>query len=159
MKQKDFSNYPNRISLEVELKSEPQYPNSAYIVFDFDVEAVFGTKGRIPVVMTIDGKKFQRNLARYAGEYMMVFNKELRDETGYRAGDRVQILLERDQEERRVQIPEDIMDVMRETGVLPAWEKQSYSHQKEHIDWILDAKKDETKERRIDKLINLLKNK
>jgi hypothetical protein len=105
MKQKDFSNYPNRISLEVELKSEPQYPNSAYIVFDFDVEAVFGTKGRIPVVMTIDGKKFQRNLARYAGEYMMVFNKELRDETGYRAGDRVQILLERDQEERRVQIP------------------------------------------------------
>lgn len=109
--------------------------------------------------MTIDGKKFQRNLARYAGEYMMVFNKELRDETGYRAGDRVQILLERDQEERRVQIPEDIMDVMRETGVLPAWEKQSYSHQKEHIDWILDAKKDETKERRIDKLINLLKNK
>lgn len=159
MKQKDFSNYPNRISLEVELKSEPQYPNSAYIVFDFDVEAVFGTKGGIPVVMTIDGKKFQRNLARYAGEYMMVFNKELRDETGYRAGDRVQILLERDQEERRVQIPEDIMDVMRETGVLPAWEKQSYSHQKEHIDWVLDAKKDETKERRIDKLINLLKNK
>jgi hypothetical protein len=38
------------------------------MIFDFDVEAIFGTKGKVPVLMTIDGKTFRRNLSKYAGD-------------------------------------------------------------------------------------------
>jgi hypothetical protein len=72
---------------------------------------------------------------------MMVFNKELRDATGYKAKDRIRILLERDYEERKIDLPEDIRNQLHQAGLLPAWEKQSYSHQKEHLAWILEAKK------------------
>jgi hypothetical protein len=156
-KKQDYSSYPNSICLEAELLHEPKYPGSAFLIFDFDVEAIFGSKGRIPVIMTIDGKRFHRNLAKYAGEYMMVFNKELRDETGYKAGDKIQILLHRDFAERVIELPGDILEMLRAAGVLPAWEKQSYSQQKEHLAWILEAKKDETKQRRINKIVDTLK--
>lgn len=158
-KNRDYSKYPNKISVELTLQHEPKYPGSAFMIFDFDPEAIFGSKGRVPVILTIDGKKFCRTLARYAGKYMMVFNKELREATGYRAGDKIQILLERDFEERVVEIPGDIQLVMQETGVLPAWEAQPYSSKKEHLAGILDARKEETKQRRIARLIEFLKKK
>jgi hypothetical protein len=34
------------------------------VVFDFDPELIFGTKARVPVVITIDGIKFKRFIAR-----------------------------------------------------------------------------------------------
>lgn len=155
-KSADFSSYPNKISLDVELLHEPKYPGSAFVVFDFDVQAIFGTKGRVPILMTIDGKVFRRSLARYAGEYMMVFNKELRDATGYQAGDVIHVLLERDNEERTVELPEDIQKALSDAGMLSSWEKKSYSFQKEHLAWLMDAKRAETKLTRITKLIALL---
>lgn len=156
-KDKDFSQFPNRISLDVELISNPEFPGSAYAVFDFDVEAVFGTKARVPVVMTIDGKTFRRNLARYAGEYLIVFNQELKDQTGYKAGDKFRLLLERNFEPRRIELPPEVRTSLAEAGVLPAWEKLSYSHQKEDLAWLLEAKRDETKAKRLARLIAKLK--
>ncbi len=153
----DFGQFPNMISLDVELISNPEYPGSAYAIFDFDVEAVFGTKARVPVVMTIDGKQFRRNLARYGGEYLIVFNQELRDQTGYKAGDKFHLRLERDLEPRVVELPAEIRSGLARAGVLAAWEKLSYTHQKEDLAWILEAKREETRAKRLVKLISKLK--
>lgn len=157
--EKDYSAYPNRICLDVTLQHAPEYPGSAFMVFDFDVPAVFGTKGRVPVVLSIDGKRFRRSLSRYAGEYMMVFNAELRDATGYRAGDTIQITIERDIDPRVVELPNDVSDALDAAGLRDAWNAWSYSHQKEDMAWIDDAKRPETRQKRIAKLIEVLSTK
>ncbi len=155
-KETDFSAYPNKIILEQELLHEPQYPGSAFMIFDIDTQAVFGSKGRIPVVITIDGKQFLRNLARYAGELMMVFNAEMRDATGYKAGDKIKMIIERDLEPRKVELPEDVRAALDAAGLIAKWEKWSYSHQKEDIAWINEAKRPETRSKRVEKLVSTL---
>lgn len=150
---KNYGAFPNKISLDVPLLRSDEYPTSAYMIFDFDVPAIFGTKGRVPIVITIDGKNFRRSLARYAGAYMMVFNAELRDATGYKAGDTVRMTLERDTEPRVASVPDDVREAISSAGLTEVWEKYSYSHQKEDVAWIEDAKKPETRANRIAKLI------
>ncbi|HNX37266.1 MAG TPA: YdeI/OmpD-associated family protein [Candidatus Cloacimonadota bacterium] len=155
-KNQDFSAFPNRISLDVPLLHSEEYPTSAYMIFDFDVPAIFGTKARVPVVLTIDGKKFRRSLSLYAGAYMMVFNAELRDGTGYKAGDIVHMTIERDLEPRVVELPEDVAIAFSKANVQKAWDAFSYSHQKEDLSWINDAKRPETRIKRINTLVEKL---
>ncbi len=154
--EKDGSGYPNRVSLEVELRHAPEYPTSAFMVFDFDPVEIFGTKARVPVVLTIDGKKFRRSLARYAGELMLVFNAELREATGYKAGDRIQVLIERDFEPRVVELPQDVAQALKAAKLLDKWQTWSYSHQREDLAWIEEAKRPETRQKRIAKLLEVL---
>lgn len=155
-KEQDSSAWPNRVSLEVELQSTPEYPTSAFMVFDFYPLEIFGTKARVPVVLTIDGKKFRRNIARYAGELMLVFNAELRERTGYKAGDRIQVLIERDFEPRVVELPQDVAQALKTARLLDKWQTWSYSHQREDIAWIEEAKRPETRQKRIAKLLEKL---
>lgn len=152
----DRSAYPNRISLEVELRHSPEYPNSAFIVFDFDPQKIFGTKARVPVVLTIDGKKFRRSIARYAGELMLVFNAELREQTGYKAGDRINVLIERDFEPRVVELPQDVSQALKTARLMDKWNSWSYSHQREDLAWIEEAKRPETRKKRIARLVDAL---
>ncbi len=155
-KEQDFSAWPNHVSLEVELQSTPEYPTSAFMVFDFDPLEIFGTKARVPVVLNIDGKKFRRNIARYAGELMLVFNAGLRERTGYKAGDRIQVLIERDFEPRVVELPQDVAQALKTAKLLDKWQTWSYSHQREDIAWIEEAKRPETRQKRITKLLEKL---
>ena len=148
--------FPNRISLDIELLSSDEYPNSAFMQFDFDFMAVFGSKGRIPVILTVGEYKYRSTIAVYNGVHMMVFNKQMRLDTGYGAGDMVHITLERDSSKREVEIPEDVNLAIKEAGVRESFMKLSYSHRKENMDWINDAKKPETRLRRINKLIDTL---
>lgn len=157
MSNKDNSGYPNRITLEIELLSSDEYPGSAYMVLDFDFEAIFGTKGKVPVKFTVGEHCYRSTIAVYGGVHMMVFNRQMREETGFKAGDRIRATLERDTDERKVDIPEDVHKAMAQAGVLEIFAATSYSHQKEHVAWINDTKKQETRERRIAKLIAVLK--
>lgn len=157
MKSKDYSAFPNRVEMEIELLSPEDYPGSAYMVFDLDFEAVFGTKGRVPVKFTVAGHNYRSTIAVYSGVHMMVFNRQMREETGYKAGDKISIVLERDMDLRKVELPEDVADQLKAEGVDEAFAKYSYSLQKEDLAWINDTRNPETRQRRIDKLIAKLK--
>jgi uncharacterized protein YdeI (YjbR/CyaY-like superfamily) len=59
------------------------------------------------------------------------------------------------QDGREVAVPPDVKRCL--TGKLAAaWKKLSYSHQREWVDSICEAKKAETRERRIDELLSKL---
>ncbi len=153
---KDYSAYPNKITLEIELLSSEEYPGSAYMSFDLDFEKVFGSKGKIPVVFTVNEHQYRSTIAVYNGVHMMVFNKAMREDTGYKTGDKIIATLERDQEPRKVEIPSDVQNELTQAGVMEAFAKFSYSHQKEDIAWINDTRNPETRARRIAKLISAL---
>lgn len=148
--------YPNRIALDIELLSSEEYPGSAYMVFDFDLQKVFGKKGRVPVIFTVGEHSFRTSIAVYAGVPMMVFNASMRAATGYKAGDIIHAVLERDFSLRTVEIPEDVRIPLTDAGVWDIFADYSYTHKKEVMKWLNDAKKPETRARRIAKLSDKL---
>ena len=73
-------------------------------------------------------------------------------------GDIVAVVLWKDDEPREVAVPPELKARMKKAGVLPFFESLSFTHRKEYSRWIAEAKKDETRARRLDKTIELLTN-
>jgi hypothetical protein len=132
----------------------------AFVRVPFDVEQVFGRK-RVPVQATIDGQPYRGTLVRM-GEpcHILIVLKEIRQKIGKDFGDEVEITLEEDTEPRVVEIPPDFQQALEQDALAKAaFEKMSYTHQREHVRAILDAKREETRRSRIAKSIEMLKTK
>lgn len=124
----------------------------------FDVPAVFGTKARAPVRGTINGAPFRSSLCNMGDGYFMVVNKELRAAAKCKAGDAVDAVLERDREERVIETPDEIKRAFRANKKAEAtWESLSFTHKKEWVRAITEAKKEETRRTRIEKLVTAMK--
>ena len=130
------------------------------IYIPFDVEKVFGAK-RVPVCGTINGAEFRSTIARMNGRYLMAVPKKLREAANAKGGDTIEVVLRRDTKERVIEPTEDLAKALKENSDAEAvWGKLSYTHKKEFVAAIEDAKKLETRQRRIKKTIEeLLKRK
>jgi hypothetical protein len=127
------------------------------LAMPFDVQQEFGTRGRVPVRGTINGFAFRSTLSPYGGVHYLPVNKALREGAKAQAGDMVSVVLERDNEPRRVTPPPDFDRALKANrAALAAWEKLSYSHRKEYVGAIVEARKPETRVRRIEKAIEEL---
>jgi bacteriocin resistance YdeI/OmpD-like protein/uncharacterized protein DUF1905 len=124
----------------------------------FDVPSVFGTKARVPVRGTINGAAFRSSLCNMGDGYFMVVNKELRAAAQCKAGDTVDIVLERDREERVIETPDEIKKALSTNKKAEAtWESLSFTHKKEWVRAVAEAKKEETRRARIEKLVAAMK--
>ena len=128
------------------------------ITIPFDVEKVFGAN-RVPVKVSINGADYRGSVVRMGGKYMLGIPKIFRDAAKIKAGDCVTVTMEKDLEERIVEIPKDFADAMEKAGVFERFSKMSYTHRKEYVLAVKEAKREETRIRRIEKSIEMLKNK
>ena len=130
------------------------------IYIPFDVEEVFGAK-RVPVCGTINGAEFRSTIHRMNGRYMMSVPKKLRDAANAKSSETVEVVMQRDLHERVIEPTEDLAKALNEDSKAKAiWEKLSYTHKKEFVAAIKEAKKPETRTRRVQKTIEeLLKKK
>jgi hypothetical protein len=127
------------------------------LAFDvpFDPKAVLG-KVRAPVRVTINGYSFRTTIARMGGRTVVGLNREIREETGVAAGERVVVELEPDREPRTVEVPPDLAAAL-DDDVRPFFDSLSYTHRKEYVRWIEDARRAETRERRVAEAARLLR--
>jgi hypothetical protein len=122
----------------------------------FDPVAEFG-RVRAPVRVRIKGFEFRTTLMRYGGVDYIGLNREVRDGAGVEAGARVAVEVELDDEPRVVEVPKDLALALRgERDARDAFERLSYTHRKEYVRWIEEAKRDETRRSRIGKTISML---
>jgi hypothetical protein len=135
-----------------------QDSSATAIAIPFNVEKAFGTRGRVPVRGTLNGFAFRSSIFPMGGGcYWLVVNKVLRESAKIKAGDTISVALERDDEPRTITPPEDLARALESNkAALAAWEKLSYTHRKEHARAIEEAKKPETRARRIEKAIAAL---
>ncbi len=135
-------------------------PNGAwtFLPIDFDVHSTLGIQARQAVKGTINGFPFRNSLMPEGdGTYVMMVNKELQAGAKAKAGDTVNVTLEIDDTPRSVEIPDDLQaSLTKVAGAGNAFAALSYSHQKEFVDWIGEAKKVETRARRIEKSLEML---
>lgn len=124
----------------------------------FDVVETFGTRARVPVRGTVNGFPFQSSLMPMGGCHMMVVNKTLREGANCKAGEVVEIVLERDAATRMVEAPPDLArELKKSKPARERWEKLAFTHKKEMARSITEAKQDETKKRRLEKVMKVLK--
>ncbi|NYG08558.1 hypothetical protein BJ986_003045 [Phycicoccus badiiscoriae] len=123
------------------------------------VDALGG--GRRPKVsVTINGATYRSSIAVMNGTYMVGVSAQNRALTGVSGGDVVEVGLELDTAPREVEVPEDLaaaLEVVPEARA--AFARQSYSHQRAHVDAINDARTPETRRRRIAKAVEMVQTK
>ena len=129
-----------------------------FVEIPFDVEKVFGSK-RPKIRALIEGVPYRGTLVRMGGEHhMLIILKGIREQVGKTFGDEVKIVVEADTEPRQVEIPADLMKEFKKNKDAKAlFDKLAYTHQREYVRWIEEAKREETRSNRIVKTIDMLK--
>ncbi len=129
----------------------------AFVTVPFDAEKVFGRK-RIKVKASIDGEPYRGSLVRMGGEqYLLLVLKEIRQKVGKSFGDEVSVIVEEDLEPRIVELPPDLQQALDEhPGELAYFQQLSYTHQREYVQWVTQAKRTETRLGRIQRMIEML---
>jgi len=122
---------------------------ATYVLVPPAVMKTFGGKVRVPVRVTINGAEHRTTICNMGMGPMIGVPSALRKAAGVERGKRITIALETDAEERKVALPKDFAKAMT-AAERRAYDKMSYTHRKEYVMWIEDAKKLETRARRID---------
>ncbi len=132
--------------------------NAAILKPPFDAAIVFQRKGRVPVKGTINRFPFRSSLMNMGDGHMMVINAQMREGACCKAGDRVAVLMELDGDKRTVEVPAYLRKIIvGDPKAKEHWSKLSFTHQKEYVREIEDAKRPETREKRIAAMMNALR--
>lgn len=127
----------------------------SFFIVPFNVEEEFGQKNHVKVKGSINGIEFRSSLTpRGDGKHYMVVSKSIQESAGISKGDLIHVIMEPDADERQVEIPEIIQEVFKkneEAG--KTFEKLSYTRRKDFVDYILDAKKESTRDKRISQML------
>jgi hypothetical protein len=129
----------------------------AFVEVPFDVEKEFGSK-RPKIKAMIEGVAYRGILTRMDTDcHILGVRKEIREQIGKTFGDEVTVTVEPDSEPRVVEIPPELKKAFRtEKEAKAFFEKLSYTHQREYVTWIDEAKRAETRQNRIAKTIEML---
>ncbi len=115
-----------------------------------DIVTAFGSGKRPKVTVTLNGYTYRTTVAPMGDVFMLPLSAEHRSAAGVNAGDKVEVTLELDTEVRTVDVPDDLAAALAAfPGARDAFDKLAYSHRKEHVRSINDAKTPATRERRI----------
>ena len=136
----------------------PSGRGGAYVLFPYDVEKEFGTRGQVPVKVVFDGVPYTGTMVKYGRpQHMLPMLKAIRDQIGKGPGDTVSVVVERDESVRTVEVPPELQKLLKKEGLLPFFERLSYTHRKEYCRWITEAKKEETRQSRLAKAVTMLR--
>ena len=121
-----------------------------------NLEEIGGNK-RAPLKITINGYTYQSTATGVDGKCMVVLPMRDREASGAAAGDIVQVTLELDSGYREVLIPTQLLDSLMSLNLIEKFTALNYSQRKDFARSINDAKSDETRQRRIQKIFDSLK--
>lgn len=129
-----------------------------YVIIPFDVEEEYGKK-RVKIIAKIDSEVYQGSLVRMGSpDHILLIRKDIRQKIGKTKGDEVSIEVQEDTLPRIVVVPDDFKVYLNDNAEQKVFfEKLSYTHQKEYVQWIEGAKKEETRIRRMNKAIEMMK--
>ena len=135
--------------------------NAAFIEFPYSVEEEFGTKGQVKVRVNFDGYDYRGSLTKMGrSRHWIGITQEVRKAIDKNPGDTIKVVLQKDDEPRIVDIPDDFKHLLKSNSIAKnIFDKLSYTHQKEYVRWIESAKKPETRHNRLEKTIRMLSDK
>lgn len=130
--------------------------NATGLPIPADVITALGSGKRPKVKITLNGYTYRSTVAAYGDVFMLPLSKEHREASGVQAGDVVEVMLALDTEPRIVEVPDDLAAALQAGGVTAVFDTLAPSRRKEYVRQVISAKAEETRQRRIDKIIAAL---
>jgi hypothetical protein len=144
-------------SIDITAELQPKGPAAAFVLTEDQVAAVGEGAKRFPAAATINGHRHRTTVTRMRGEYLFGFSKAAREAAGLTAGDTVTFTLELDDAPREVQTPPALGHALdNDPAAKQTYEALAFTHRKEFARWISEAKKTETRDRRVAQAIEML---
>ena len=141
-----------------ETRVEPHGKTATFFHVPPQVMEALGPNKRVPVRVTVNGYAYRSTVAPMGGEFLLPLNRENRAGAGVAAGEVVEVAIERDDEPRVVEVPEDLAAALEaDEAAGTAFAGLSYSHQREYTQWITEAKRAETRARRVAQALERLR--
>lgn len=139
-------------------KIEASDGGGAFVLFPFDVSTEFGTKGKVPVKATVGGVAYTGSLMTCGGaEHMLAVVKAIRHEIGKGPGDVIDVEVWKDDGSRELEVPISLEKLLKKEGLMTFFEALSFTHRKEYCRWVSEAKKEETREKRLEKAVEMMR--
>lgn len=126
-----------------------------------DIETALGNRGRVKVHAWINGAYYRGSLVRMekGGCLLLGVTKKVKAEAGIEYGQIVNIEIKEDTDERKVEVPSDLAGIFSTNPrAYEFFQKLSYTNQKEYVVWISGARREETRQSRLEKTLDLLLN-
>ena len=131
--------------------------SACFIPLPFDPKALFG-KTRAPVRVTLNGYTYRSTIAAMGGPACIPLRKSHREAAGLDGNETLDVRVELDSDPREVTPPHDLAKALKAAPpVWAAWNALSYTHQREHVEAVEEAKKPETRARRIERAVQALR--
>jgi hypothetical protein len=131
-------------------KLEGGHESAAYALVPAAIMRAFEGRTRVPVRVTVNGVTWRTTICNMGMGPMIGVTAAVRKDAGIERGERITLEVERDTQERTVDLPPDFAKALR-VAERRAYDAMSYTHRKEYVQWIEAAKKPETRLRRIEK--------
>ncbi len=129
---------------------EPHGPAAAVLLSDEQLAAVSDGRKTPPVRVTVNGHTFAGRIARRHGETMIGFSRATREACGVEPGEEIELTVAPDDAPREVEVPGDLATALAAApGASERFESLSYTNRKEYVRWVTEAKRPETRERRV----------
>jgi hypothetical protein len=142
--------------VKIKQKLKPVGPATAIVLTNAQVDELGGGK-RAPVTVTIGSKTVRLRLAVMGGKNLIGISKANREELGVEIGDTVDATIALDVAERKVDLPDDAARALDKAKLRKKFDALAYTHQKEHVRAITEAKKPETRTKRIEAMLEMLR--
>jgi hypothetical protein len=136
--------------------------DASFIEFPFDVEEKFGVNGQVKVKAIFDDKVIYRGSLAKMGHHCHILGitKEIRTKLGKTFGDTVEVEIVQDIEKREIIIPYSVAQILKNNSEAKEFfEKLSFTDRKEYMKWIESAKKEQTRQKRLEEFLIKLNNK
>ena len=145
-----------RIQFKAQL--QPRGPAAAVVLDAGQVAAVGEGAKRFPVVATVNGYTWRTSVTRMGGEFLLGLNREVRQGAGVEAGDLVDVVLEPDAAPRDVEVPEVLAAALAtDPKAKAAFDAMAFTHRKEYARWVAEAKREETRQRRVQQALGMIR--
>ena len=134
-----------------------RHGSPGFIELPFDPKEKFG-KVRAPVKVTLNGFTFRTTIAAMGGPPCIGIRTSYLAAAGLQGGERLDVRVDLDTDTREVTPPADLVKALK--AAPPAWDRWrelSYTHQREHAEAVEQAKKPETRARRLAKAVEMVR--
>ncbi len=145
-------------SLEITAELVPRGPAAAFVLTEEQVAAVGEGARRFPATATINGHQLRTTVTRMRGEFLFGLSRAAREASQLSPGDTVTFTLSLDTAPREVEVPAALQAALdSDAEARRRFDGLAFTHRKEFARWITEAKRDETRERRVAQALEMIR--
>jgi hypothetical protein len=145
-------------AVRFEANLERRGPAAAVVLDEAQVATVGQGAKRFPVVATVNGYAWRTSVTRMGGEFLVGLSRAVRQAAGVEAGDHVEVTIELDEAPRNFDVPPALQAALNgDKKAKASFTSLAPSHRKEYARWITEAKREDTRTRRVEQALEMIK--